>query len=72
MPYSLTERAEVLTPICLPCLFLTWEMMHLIIEVLVKKWKRSLKIESLLESIKEPMLVIDDYYADALEKVDSN
>ena len=34
--------------------------------------KESVNIERLLESIKEPMLVIDDYYADALEKVDSN
>jgi hypothetical protein len=34
--------------------------------------KESVNVERLLESIKEPMLVIDDYYADALEKVDSN
>ena len=34
--------------------------------------KESVNIERLMESIKEPMLVIDDYYADALEKVDSN
>ncbi|MDF2036934.1 hypothetical protein P2R12_08095 [Cytobacillus oceanisediminis] len=34
--------------------------------------KESVNIERLLESIKEPMLVIDDYYADALKNVDSN
>jgi hypothetical protein len=34
--------------------------------------KESVEIERLLESIQEPMLVIDNYYTDALEKADRN
>lgn len=34
--------------------------------------KESVDIERLLESIQEPMLIIDNYYSDALEKTDRN
>lgn len=34
--------------------------------------QESVDIERLLESIQEPMLVIDNYYSDALEKTDRN
>ncbi|MCC3648934.1 MULTISPECIES: hypothetical protein [Bacillaceae] len=34
--------------------------------------KESVNIERLLESIQEPMLIIDNYYSDALEKSDRN
>ncbi|URM32643.1 hypothetical protein LLY41_20275 [Cytobacillus firmus] len=34
--------------------------------------KESVDIEKILKSIQEPMLVIDNYYSDALEKTDRN